>query len=105
MSLFTKVLLWKCLLQVGVQGSNFTLTCPKGYLVEGMVSYNRPEVTGAGFFVCTLCYRDSAVFDAIEYCIDKDFTKDVWFFESGLKSEFRKNEYRKVKKKVERHTV
>ena len=99
MSLFAKILIWKCLLQVGVLGSGVTLTCPKGYLVEGMVSYDRSVVTG--FFVCMQCRRDSAAFDAIEYCIERDFTKDLTFYSSDF-GEFRK---RKVKNKVERRKV
>ena len=29
-------------------GNGITLTCPQGYLVDGMVSYDRSEYTGTG---------------------------------------------------------
>ena len=41
MSKIEFILIWQCLIAVGVYGSNITLSCPQGYLVEGMRSYYR----------------------------------------------------------------
>lgn len=54
MSTFERILMMSCLLEVGVLARSSTLTCPQGYFVEGMVSYDRSGTTQVQVLVLSL---------------------------------------------------
>ena len=102
MSIFIRTIIVFSFLEASVLGSGgHLLSCPMGYRVEGMASYNRLEIKEQGFMVCMQCSMDAK--GTLEFCIDKDFTKDKTSAHVESGTEFQK--FGSSEFKIERHQV